>query len=189
VRRIGNSSLYFRAFFTYILSYSFGSIFYHCVYGCMFCMPLLNFVNYVFLSLCLCILIVMYVLFCLLCFIVSLCVLFVFKSVLYYCHRVSTQLQLTNISYHIAVNNNLEESRNIIQYYQCLCILWEQNTNNFILFPALCTQNSAMNPTCVLLQYKPWSMVSDCYCWCFNLTTWTGRRSNVGCSPHPKTST
>jgi len=28
-------------------------------------------------------------------------VLFMCKYVLYYCHRVSTQLQLTNISYHI----------------------------------------------------------------------------------------
>jgi hypothetical protein len=45
----------------------------------------------------LCILIVMYVPFCVFCFIVLFCVLFVCKCVLYYCHRVATQLQLTNI--------------------------------------------------------------------------------------------
>ena len=32
----------------HILAYSFGSILYHCIYGCMFCMVLFNFVNYVF---------------------------------------------------------------------------------------------------------------------------------------------
>jgi len=35
-------------------------------------------------------------------FVLCLCVLFVCKYVLYYCHRVPTQLQLTNISYHIS---------------------------------------------------------------------------------------
>ena len=37
-------------------------------------------------------------LFCIFCFIVLFCVLFVCKCVLYYCHRVSTQLQLANTS-------------------------------------------------------------------------------------------
>jgi len=60
-------------------------------------MLLFNFVNYVFLLLCLCILIVMYVPFWVFCFIVLLCVLFVSKCLLYYCHRVSTQLQLKYI--------------------------------------------------------------------------------------------
>jgi len=61
-------------------------------------MPLFNFVNYVFLLLCLYILIVTYVLFLVFCFIVFFYVLFVCQCVLYYCHRMSTQLHLTNIS-------------------------------------------------------------------------------------------
>jgi len=76
------------------------------MYGFMFRVLLFNFVNYVLLLLriifvtfmyCYC---YVYVPFWLFCFIVLSNVLFVCKCVLYYCHRVSTQLQLT-ISYHI----------------------------------------------------------------------------------------
>jgi hypothetical protein len=62
-------------------------------------MLLFNYVKCVFLLLCLCILIVMYIIFCVFCIIVLFCVLLLCKCVLYYCHRVSTQLQLTNTSY------------------------------------------------------------------------------------------
>ena len=83
-------------FVYHIRSCSFGSILYQCIYGCMFCVLLFNCVNYVLLLLCLCILVVIYVPFCVFCCIVLFCVLFV-----YCCHRVATQFQLTNISYHI----------------------------------------------------------------------------------------
>ena len=79
-------------------------------YVCMFCMLLYNFANYVFVLLCiftvmfmysfvnLSIFIVKHVPFWVFSLIVLFCVLFGCKCVLYYCHRVSTQLQLTNIT-------------------------------------------------------------------------------------------
>ena len=47
--------------------------------------------------------IVMYDLFFVICFIVLSCVLFGCKCVLYYCHRVSTQQQLANLSIYIYI--------------------------------------------------------------------------------------
>jgi hypothetical protein len=86
--------------------------FFLCIYGCMF---LINFVNFIFLLLCLYIFTAMYVLFCVFCFIVLFCV-FVCKCALYYCHRVSTQLHLTNT----AININYYIL--IISYYMYICI-------------------------------------------------------------------
>jgi hypothetical protein len=101
--------------FITFFQYSSDFILYNFIYGCMFCMLLFNFVNYVFLLLCytyyvmyfyyyvmcslvsLSILIVMYVPFCVLSHCVVLCTVCV--CVLDYCHRVSTRVQL-NI-YHI----------------------------------------------------------------------------------------
>jgi hypothetical protein len=93
---LGRWSLLLNGFFVYhILSYSFGYILYHFI-----CILIVMFFYYhtmcSFVSLS--ILIVMYVPFCVFCFMVLFCVLFVCKCVLYYCQRVSTQLQLTNIS-------------------------------------------------------------------------------------------
>jgi len=85
---------------------------YICIYGCMFCILLFNFCK-------LCILIVMYVPFWVFCFIVLFCVLLLCKCVLYYCHRVSTQLQLTNISYQFQIikYHFIHKIENILQKF------------------------------------------------------------------------
>jgi len=46
------------------------------------------------------------------------CVLFVCKCVLYYCYRVATQLQLTNISYHMEDNIKMFSISVLEVYFQ-----------------------------------------------------------------------
>jgi hypothetical protein len=66
----------------------------------------------------------MYVLFCIFCFIVLFCVLLVCKCVLHYCHRVTTELQLTSISYHISDHITYHiKIYIIISYYVMSCIM------------------------------------------------------------------
>ena len=96
--------------FFHALLVPFFIVVYVCIYIYIYIyMLLFNFVNYlfycyisVFLLLCM---------FRVFCFIVLFCVMFVCKCVLYYCHRVSTQSQVTQfiVSYHtnkLTIRNN-----------------------------------------------------------------------------------
>ena len=81
---------------------------------------------------------------CIVCF-VSFYVLFVCKCVLYFCHRVKTQLQLTNISYHIisillrirnVSDKRCRENKKRILclwtfFFRKSCLLWDNVENYF----------------------------------------------------------
>jgi len=108
---VKSQCLFIRSAVPHSKTFHFNNIFcfYHYIYGCMFCMLLFNFVNYVPLLLCLCILIVICVVLWEFCFIVLFCDFLACKCVHHCCHRVTTHLQLTNIyktiSYHTIKRN------------------------------------------------------------------------------------
>jgi len=79
--------------------------------------------------------------------IVLFCVLFVCKCVLYYCHRASTQLQLTNISIHISILTRKLTSSS--QHSLLLATTWLNKTLLTQLF------------LCEIYQIKHSSLVSD----------------------------
>ena len=120
--------------FFHILLVPFFIIVYMTVYFVCFCLVLyiVYFYCYIYVflfSYC-------YVLFRVFRFIVLFCVLLVCKCVLYYRHRVSTQLQLTNIPHHIVPFHLIMSKVQIVLFRVTTpCILVSVIKHKFIILP------------------------------------------------------
>jgi predicted aminopeptidase len=74
------------------------------------------------------------------CFVVSFYVLFVCKSVQYYCHRVTTQLQLTNVSISISRLVQDDSDKGRIKFPQDVgnCLKYSEYHIPEYLYPISC---------------------------------------------------
>jgi hypothetical protein len=150
-------------FVYHILVYSFGSILYHFIYSCMFRFLLFNIADYVFFILMYsyCYVYVCSILGILFFYVVR--VLFLCECVLYYCHRVPTQLQLTNVSYYtislllqdlttsvyLGRRNSLHTSLSILilfsHLYVCVCVCHQSGIPLFLFIPCIVLSSLFVN--------------------------------------------
>jgi hypothetical protein len=108
-------------------------------------------------------------------FIVLLCVLFVCKCVLYYWHRVSNQLQLTNISYIIFLipflSLPLYIPRRRYKIHYILTHWWNSKCAVFSHLTHKMTQESDIN--------RPYTMTSCLLKWEVNLCKWNDSSGRI----------
>jgi hypothetical protein len=117
---------------------------------------------YSFLSLSILILCVPFWVFC---FIVLFCVLFVCECVLYYCHRVSTQLQLTNISHRIPYQASAGHSlTSSIQQYQ-FDILRNSEMKSVLAPRSVVVCSNVSGACCLLYCYEVTFIVTTMRTW------------------------
>jgi hypothetical protein len=95
-----------------------------------------------------CIFTVMHVPFWVFCFIALFLLLFVCKCVLYYCHRVATQFQFTNVSYPI-ISNGLRYTVSLLSTQNCNSTIY-----HFGMSIICIASNTNRNELCAISSYR-----------------------------------